>query len=56
MLPEQEYGIRLHFQGCHVIFDQSNRSYIGPLKMNISLKHQKYVKKSKNCTNFVVGF
>ena len=43
-LPEQEYGVRFHFQGCHLFSNSKISSYMGPLKMKICSKYQKYAK------------
>ena len=54
-LPQQEYGIRFDFQGCHLFENSTISSHMGTLKMKIFSKYQKYAKNITYHPNFVTG-
>ena len=53
--PEQEFGVRLHFQGCHLFMNSQISSYMGPLKIKIPKNHKKYAKNIIYQPNFAIG-
>ena len=53
-LSEKEYGVKFHFQGCHIFITIRINQYMGTLKIKIFSKYQKNIHTVNYWSNYVI--